>query len=240
LDQSIIDLDHRSIHMTSNLKFELSQEVQRAMAQRTAVVALESTIITHGMPYPANVETALAVEAAVRAQGATPATIAVLDGVVHVGLEREQLERVASLGSAACSQSVASRRRPRRRHRRARRHDGRRHDVAGASRRHSRLCHRWHWWCASRRRVSMDVSADLAELARTPVAVVCAGVKSILDIPRTVERLETDGVSLVAFQTDEVPGVLHAPLGRARPAARSTHERDVALLIAANHRLALE
>jgi pseudouridine-5'-phosphate glycosidase/sugar/nucleoside kinase (ribokinase family) len=221
----------------SNLKFETSQEVQRAIAQRTAVVALESTIITHGMPFPANLETALAVEAAVRAQGATPATIAVLDGVVHVGLEREQLERVASLGSSC---------------RKVSRRDVAHVVAAGA---HGATTVAGTMLIAHRAgihvfvtggiggvhrggEVSMDVSADLAELARTPVAVVCAGVKSILDIGRTVERLETDGVSLVAFQTDEVPAFYTRHSGVPAP-LRLDAERDVALLIAANQRLAL-
>jgi pseudouridine-5'-phosphate glycosidase/pseudouridine kinase len=173
----------------------------------------------------------------VRAQGATPATIAILDGIVHVGLEREALERVATLGAACRKVS--------------------RRDVAHviASATHGATTVASTMLIAHRAGIhvfvtggiggvhrgaesSMDVSADLAELARTPMAVICAGVKSILDIPRTVERLETDGVSLIGFQTDEVPAFYSRHSGVPAP-LRLDAERDVALLIAANHRLAL-
>ena len=219
------------------MNFAFHADVRRALSLGLPVVALESTIISHGMKWPDNLHTALHVERVVRDGGAVPATVAILDGVVHVGLSTAQIERVARLG-AACEK--VSRR-----------------DIASAIARRANgattvsgtmvVAHR-----AGIRvfvtggiggvhrggEVSMDVSADLAELARTPVAVVCAGIKSILDIARTVERLETDGVTLCVFGADEVPAFFTRHSGVPAP-LRLDAERDVAQLLAANHRLAL-
>ncbi|KAH9741568.1 Indigoidine synthase A family protein [Citrus sinensis] len=147
---------------------KISPEVSEALSHGHAVVALESTIISHGMPYPQNFETAKEVEAIVRNNGAVPATIAILEGLPCVGLSTEELERLAKLGSKA--QKTARR------------------DIAhvvgipvfvtggiGGVHRHGEH--------------TMDISSDLTELGRTPVAVVSAGIKSILDIPRTLEKL---------------------------------------------------
>lgn len=179
----------------------IAPEVAAALAENRAVVALESTLITHGLPYPANVETALAMEAAVRAEGAVPATIAVLKGRITVGLSGDQIE---SLGQA---QNV----------RKCSRRDlaiavGLGDDgattVAGtmivAHMAGIRLfatggiggVHRGH---------PFDVSADLIELGRTPVAVVCSGAKSILDLPLTLEVLETQGVPIIGIGTETLP-----------------------------------
>lgn len=186
-----------------NTKLHLSIEVKEALASGGAVVALESTVITHGLPYPANLETALAMETAIRAEGVIPATIAVLKGKITVGLSNQELERLAS----APPDTV----------RKCSRRDlpivvGLGEDgattVAGtmivAHKAGIRVfatggiggVHRGH---------PFDVSADLLELGRTPVAVVCSGAKSILDLPLTLEVLETQGVPVIGYQTDSFP-----------------------------------
>ena len=182
---------------------EVNPEVQAALSAGKAVVALESTIISHGMPYPKNVETALAVEQLVRDNGAVPATIAIIKGKLKVGLTHDEIEY---LGSS--------------------------HDVIKASRRDVpfilakgldgattvastmiiadlagiRVFATGGIGGAHRgAQNTMDISADLQELAHTNVAVVCAGAKSILDIGLTLEYLETQGVPVVGFGTDELP-----------------------------------
>jgi len=183
-----------------NVNPQVSQDIQ----QGQPVVALESTIISHGMPYPQNVETALQVEQQVRDHGATPATIAIMDGQLQVGLTQVQIE---ALGKAGATVRKTSRR-----------------DIpfvvaqgqTGATTVAATMIiaalakipvfatggiggvHRGG-------EASMDISADLQELARTNVAVVCAGIKSVLDIGRTLEYLETQGVPVVGYQTDQLP-----------------------------------
>ncbi|KAG2403775.1 uncharacterized protein HKW66_Vig0106950 [Vigna angularis] len=187
-----------------SMKVKVASEVSQALSLGRAVVALESTIISHGMPYPQNLQTAIEVESIVRENGAVPATIAILDGTPCVGLSLEELERLASLGTSARKTA--------------------RRDIANVVARGENGAttvsatmffasmvnipifvtggiggvHR-HW------EHSMDISSDLVELGRTPVAVVCAGVKSILDIPRTLEYLETQGVCVAAYKTNEFP-----------------------------------
>ncbi len=181
----------------------LSSEVSDALNVGSAVVALESTLITHGLPYPVNVETALAMEAAVREAGALPATVAVLKGEITVGITANDVERLGSAPEGSV--------------RKCSRRDlpiavGLGEDgattVAGtmivAQMAGIRVfatggiggVHRGH---------SFDVSADLIELGRTPVAVVCSGAKSILDLPLTLEVLETQGVPVIGFGTDTLP-----------------------------------
>jgi pseudouridine-5'-phosphate glycosidase len=199
-----------------------SPEVAAALAAGHAVVALETTIVTHGMPYPDNVATARAVEAEVRAGGAVPATIAVLDGRIRVGLAADELERLArtadvmKLSRADLPYALAT---------------GRPGATTVAA---TMICahlagirvfatggvggvHRGA-------ETTMDISADLDELARTPVAVVCAGAKAVLDLPKTLEALETRGVPVIGYRTDELPafwsrggGGLKAPLRLDRP-----------------------
>jgi pseudouridine-5'-phosphate glycosidase len=184
---------------------DVSSEVGRALAEGVPVVALESTIISHGFPYPANVECALTAEKTARGAGAVPATIAVLGGRLAVGLSESQIEHLAKAGPEAVAKAS----------RRdiatlvARRADGAT-TVAGtmlvAAMAGIRVfatggiggVHRG----AQR---TFDVSADLLELARTDVAVVCAGAKSILDIGLTLEVLETHGVPVLGYRTDEFP-----------------------------------
>ncbi len=182
---------------------QMRDEVRDALAAGKPVVALESTLITHGLPQPQNVETARAMEAAVRESGSVPATIGIFDGRIVVGLTGAEIERLAQakdvvkVSRADLAAVIASRRTGAT-------------TVAGtmivAAMAGIRVfatggiggVHRGG-------ENSMDVSADLTELARTQVAVVCAGAKAILDLPRTLEVLETMGVPVVGFDTKEFP-----------------------------------
>ncbi|MEV7191777.1 pseudouridine-5'-phosphate glycosidase [Streptomyces sp. NPDC093510] len=189
----------------------VSDEVQRAVAERRPVVALESTIIAHGLPRPRNLQVAGELEASVRDEGAVPATIAVLDGIPRVGLDKEQLDRVANedgirkLGhrdlplavatgaSGATTVSATALL--------AARAGVRVFATGGLGGVHRQWTH------------SQDESADLGLLARTRITVVCAGVKSILDVAATLERLETLGVAVAGFGTDRFPGFYVADSG---------------------------
>jgi len=183
---------------------DVAPEVMQALNANRPVVALESTIICHGMPYPQNIETARRVEEAVRSGGSVPATIAILGGRLTVGLNDEQLERLGSNGTAIAKVS-----------RRdipfivARRDDGATTVAATmiiAAMAGIRVFATGGIGGVHRgAESSMDVSADLDELGRTNVAVVCAGVKSVLDIGRTLEYLETRGVPVVGWKTDTLP-----------------------------------
>ena len=181
-----------------------SEAVAKALRDKSPIVALESTIITHGLPRPKNLEVALEVEQIVREAGAIPATIAIIDGVIHVGLEPDQLTRLASdesilkasirdlavistqKKSAATTVAATS-------------HIA---NLAGIS-----LfatgglggVHREAWQ-------SWDESADLLALANTPVLIVCSGAKSILDVSATLERLETLSVPILGYKTNKFPG----------------------------------
>ncbi|BBE70445.1 pseudouridine-5'-phosphate glycosidase [Oharaeibacter diazotrophicus] len=178
-------------------------EVAAALSAGRPVVALESTIVTHGMPWPANVETARAVEDVVRAGGAVPATIAVLDGRIRIGLSPDELEAlgkangVMKLSRADLAYAVATGR------------PGSTTVAAtmiAADRAGIRVFATGGIGGVHRgAEESFDVSADLDELARTPVIVVAAGAKAILDVPKTLEVLETRGVPVVGFGTDEFP-----------------------------------
>lgn len=184
-------------------EFALSQEVHEALNENRPVVALESTIISHGMPYPDNLSVASEVESVVRAEGAVPATIAIVNGKICVGLEPETLERFASSSDVMkCSRrdipfAVSQ-------------------GIHGATTVSSTMLiaamagidvfatggiggvHRGA-------ESTWDVSADLPEFAQTSVAVVSAGAKAILDLPKTLEYLETMGVPVIGYQTDEFP-----------------------------------
>jgi pseudouridine-5'-phosphate glycosidase len=181
----------------------VAADVARALAAHRGVVALETTVVTHGLPYPKGLEVATAMEARVTAAGATPATIGVLEGRVCVGLTREELERLAATpdvaklnlsnfaaklaAGGAGSTTVAATML-------AAHHAGIGvFATGGIGGVHRGAEH------------TDDVSADLTALSRTPVAVVCAGAKSILDLPRTVERLETLGVPVYGYRCDEFP-----------------------------------
>lgn len=188
--------------MTASL--EISLEVSTALAQGRAVVALESTLITHGLPHPENVATALAMEQAVRDAGAVPATIAILQGRVTVGIGRAVIERLGSLPSGSV--------------RKCSRRDlpiamALGEDAATTVAGTMIVAHRAGIGVFAtggiggvHRGQPFDISADLIELGRTPVAVVCSGAKSILDLPATVEVLETQGVPVIGLGTDRLPG----------------------------------
>ncbi len=180
--------------MTLPLVF--APDVARALANTTPIVALESTIITHGMPYPQNVETAQLVEAEVRGAGATPATIAVMDGAIHIGLTDAQLQtlaqakNVAKLSRADLAACLAT------------------GGIGATTVAATMICAHLagiHVFATGGiggvhkgAEDSFDISADLRELAQTPVTVVAAGAKAILDIPKTLEVLETLGVPVIA------------------------------------------
>ena len=187
--------------MAGNIPFQLSPQIEAALAANRAVVALESTVIAHGLPRPQNLATAQRVEQIVSEQGATPATIAVLDGQLCAGLNQQQIEQVANRDDihklSTCDLAVA-------------------------------VARNWHgattvaatMWIAHRAGLKVfatggiggvhrgslpDVSADLPELARTPMIVVCSGAKIVLDLPATREWLETYGITVVGYGCDELP-----------------------------------
>ena len=186
------------------MMIRVNPEVEKALQEKRAVVALESTIISHGMPYPQNVETALAVEKIVREHGGVPATIGIIDGVGVVGMSQEEIEEFGRRGMS----------------------------IPKVSRRDLPVIMARKSWGATTVATTMiiaamggveffvtggiggvhrgaeetfDVSADLEELARTNVTVICAGAKAILDLPKTLEVLETKGVPVLGYQTDELP-----------------------------------
>lgn len=226
-----------AVRLIEHPQVQVNGEVKRALLSGRAVVALESTIISHGMPFPQNFETAREVETVVRNNGATPATIAILDGKVHVGLDEADLLKLAKLGKKC--------------------HKVSRRDIAYVMSRkengattvaatmylanlvgikvfvtggiggvHRGVEH------------TLDISADLTELGRTPVAVVCAGVKSILDIPRTLEYLETQGVSVVTYGAKEFPAFFTAHSGLPSPLSMNS-TLDIAKLISAGSQVEL-
>lgn len=182
---------------------EIAPAVRDALDVGSAVVALESTIITHGMPWPQNVETALKVEDEIRGNGAEPATIAVIEGTIHVGLDSQQLEALAKaenvmkLSRADLAFALSEKR------------TGSTTvaatlilaNLAGISTFATGGIGGVHRGAES----DFDISADLQELARTPVTVICAGAKAILDLPKTMEVLETLGVAVIGYQTDCLP-----------------------------------
>ncbi|QIH75231.1 pseudouridine-5-phosphate glycosidase [Macrococcoides canis] len=182
---------------------EFSNEVQEAKEKGLPIVALESTIISHGMPYPQNVEMAKTVESIIRENGAVPATIAIMDGKIKIGLNDDDLETLATAKGVAkvsrrdLAEIVATKR-------------------IGATTVASTMI------CAEMAGIeffvtggiggvhkgaeeTMDISADLDELGKTNVTVICAGAKSILDLPKTLEYLETKGVPVIGYKTKELP-----------------------------------
>lgn len=215
-----------------SLPVAFSAEVAAAKARGAPIVALESTIITHGMPYPGNLHMAESVEAIIRNEGAIPATIAVIHGTLHIGLERAELEQLAqTTGAMKVSRADLA--------------------FAIAERRTGATTVAATMIAAARAGIKVfatggiggvhrgaeltfDISADLEELARTSVIVVCAGAKAILDVPKTLEVLETRGVPVVTYDSPEFPAFwsrdsgLKSPLMLNSPAAIANfqHVRD--------------
>ncbi len=184
----------------TNLKF--SEEVSVALAAKKPIVALESTIISHGLPRPQNKEVALEVEAIVRAQGATPATIAILEGEVHIGLEPNVLDRIANdldvvKASVRDLPIVKSKKLSAATTVAATSHLAHLAGIEVFATGGLGGVHRGHTY---------DESADLIALKDNPVIIVCAGVKSILDVAGTLERLETFSIPVVGYQTNQFPG----------------------------------
>lgn len=212
------------------IDLQFSDEVARARAERQPIVALESTIITHGMPHPQNVDVATRVEADIRAQGAVPATTAVLDGRLHIGLDPDQLRRlatatgVAKLSRADLAVCLAT--------------GGTGATTVAATMIAARLAGIEVFATGGIGGVhkgaehSFDISADLQELAQTPVTVVAAGAKAILDVPKTLEVLETLGVPVIAVGQDSVPAFWSA-----RSPHRAPLRIDDPARIALSHRL---
>ena len=206
-----------------------SSEVARARDTGAPIVALESTIITHGMPYPQNLEVARSVEADIREAGATPATIAVIDGKLHIGLEDVMLETlaqsrdVAKLSRADMAVCMASGRTGA--------------TTVAATMIAAHLAGIKVFATGGIGGVhkgaeqSFDISADLMELAQTPVTVVAAGAKAILDVPKTLEVLETQGVPVIAYGQDSFPAFWSATSPLKAPLRLDTPE-----LIARAHR----
>ncbi len=207
------------------MTYLLSQEVKEALKNNSPVVALESTIITHGMPYPDNVAMARSVEDDIRAAGATPATIAVLNGQLHVGLNADQIEALSTAtaplklsradmalamvsgktgGTTVAGTMIAA-------------------SLAGISVFATGGIGGVHRGAE----LSFDISADLKELAQTPVTVVAAGAKAILDLPKTLEVLETFGVPVIAYGQDELPAFWSRTSGLKAP-LRLDHPEEIA------------
>lgn len=193
---------------------QILPEIATAIAESKPVIALESTIICHGMPFPKNVETALRVEQEVRKNGAIPATIAIIDGIMRVGLTEKDINHLGKKGVAVTKVS-----------RRdlpfiiAQKKDGATTVAATMMIAHMAGIQLFatggiggvHRGASQ----TFDISADLQELAHTPVAVVCAGVKSILDLGLTLEYLETYGVPVIGYQTNELPAFYTRKSGHA-------------------------
>ena len=207
---------------------KIAPAIQDALAAGRPVVALETTIVTHGMPHPQNVATALAVESEIRQLGALPATIAVIGGEIRVGLTPEEIEW---LGSAKDVLKLS------------------RNDLAHAvaAGKHGAATVAATMLCAQLAGIrifatggiggvhrgaetTFDISADLEELARTPVAVVCAGAKALLDLPKTLEYLETRGVPVIGYQTEEFPAFWSRASGLRVP-IRANCPEEVARLL---------
>lgn len=215
----------------------LSAEIADALNENRPVVALESTVITHGLPYPDNLAAARSMEQAVRDGGATPATIAILDGQIVVGIDDRQLERLASF-SAEQVRKVSRRDLP----------------IVVARGEHGATTVAGTMIVAHAAGIELfatggiggvhlgnltDVSADLSEMGRTPVTIVCSGAKAILDLPATRERLETEGVTVVGYGCDEMPAFYMRQSGLPID-LRADSAAEVAALVRARRQLNIQ
>lgn len=220
------------------MNIRVKEEALKALAENRPVVALESTIISHGMPYPQNVETALEVERIVRENGAVPCTIGIIDGVGVVGMSPEEIGEFGRRGQ----------------------------EIPKVSRRDLPVIFAEKMWGATTVATTMilaakagieffvtggiggvhrgasetfDISADLEELGRTNVTVICAGAKAILDLPKTLEVLETKGVPVLGFQTDELPAFYTRTSGLKLDHALRDEE-DAAMIVRAKREFGLD
>ncbi|MGA0097150.1 MAG: pseudouridine-5'-phosphate glycosidase [Bacilli bacterium] len=218
------------------MQIKIAHDVEEALRKNLPVVALESTIISHGMPYPENLETARAVEQVVMDAGATPATIAIINGVVHIGLTQDALTTFAQAKNV---KKVSQR------------------DLAfviaeGLSGGTTVATTMYLAWRAGIRvfatggiggvhrgaETSFDISADLKAFAEIPITVISAGAKAILDLPKTLEYLETMGVPVVGFQTDDFPAFYHSRSGL-KLSLRADNPQQIASLMHAQDKLKL-
>ena len=210
----------------SSLPVSFSAEVAAAKAAGAPVVALESTIITHGMPYPGNLEMAESVESIIRAEGAIPATIAVIRGQLHIGLDRAELQALAQttdamkLSRADLAYAIS---------------EGRTGATTVAATMIAAARAGIHVFATGgiggvhrKAEESFDISADLEELSRTPVIVVSAGAKAILDVPKTLEVLETKGVPVVTLGQDDFPAFWSRSSGLKSPLRLDSPDRIAA------------
>ena len=223
--------------MKSDIDMDISTEVQQALKTGLPIVALESTIISHGMPFPQNLKTALTVEKIIREESAVPATIAILNGRIKIGLSQHELEQFAK----QTSQIKVSRR-----------------DLplvisqkqsGGTTVAATMICAKLAGIAVfvtggiggvhRESENTMDISADLMELAQTNVAVVCAGIKSILDIPRTLEYLETQGVPVIGYKTEEFPA-FYTPLSGSLVQSRLDTPEEIAHCMKIKWKLGLD
>ncbi|KAI5053987.1 hypothetical protein GOP47_0031120, partial [Adiantum capillus-veneris] len=224
------------LQAADRLGFKVEPNVRRAIFESSPVVALESTIITHGMPYPQNVQTAKEVEGIIVRHGAVPATIAILKGIPCIGLSVDELEELGQNGSNFTKT--------------ARRDIS--HVVARKGNGATTVSATMFFAAKVGIHIfvtggiggvhrggenTMDVSSDLTELGRTPVAVICAGIKSILDIPRTLEYLETQGVPVVGYGVEEFPAFFTRKSGCKVPCRVSTPNECAEVIVTS---LALE
>ncbi|MCC6630048.1 MAG: pseudouridine-5'-phosphate glycosidase [Chloroflexi bacterium] len=222
--------------MSFSPQVDIAPSVTAALAHHAPVVALETAVLTHGLPRPLNLEVVRAMAAAVRAGGATPAIVGALDGRFIVGLDDEQLDRLADAAGAV---KASIRDLP----------------VVAARGLAAGTTVATTAWLAHRAGInvfatggiggvhrgaagSFDISADLPVLATTPLVVVCAGAKTVLDLPATLEWLETAGVPVVGYGVDELPGFF-APTTGLRLAARADTPAEVAAIVAAQRALGL-
>lgn len=213
---------------------KFSEEIADALSDKTPVVALESTVIAHGLPYPQNIETAQSLERQVRDGGAVPATIAVFDGEFYVGLNAQQIER---LGTEENIRKISRRDLPVA--------VGRKLNCATTVATTAFVAHRAGIKVFStggiggvHRGFDWDVSADLPELAQTPITVVCSGAKIVLDLPATREWLETHGITVLGWQCDELPAFYSSKSGLAID-ERIDNAKDAAAIIRARDDLKL-
>ena len=203
----------------------INTEVDHALNDSRPVVALESTVITHGLPYPENEKLALDLESEIRRKGCIPATIAILDGVIHVGMTQMQLERLAQaeemlkISARDISSAVAQKK-------------------SGGTTVAGTLAIAQHIGIkvfatggigGVHRDAPFDISADLGELARANLVVVCAGAKAILDIAATLEVLETNGVTVIGYQTNEFPAFYSISSG-IQVSTRADSAKEVAVI----------
>lgn len=216
------------------MKIVYNNEVRGAMRDRLPVVALESTVIAHGLPYPQNLETALRLESVIRDNGAVPATISALDGVFCVGLNKDQIERLAT---DPAIRKISRRDLP----------------IAVARKLNCATTVSTTAFIAHKAGIKVfatggiggvhrggaaDISADLPELAQTPITVVCSGAKIVLDLPATREWLETYGVTVLGWQCDELPAFYSQSSGLPVDERVETAE-DIASIVAARDELGL-